>query len=40
MKPMMEIVLRDQYTRHSPNKCNVRFASDANTALIGAALIK
>ena len=40
MKPMMEIVLRDQYTRHSPNKCNVRFANtEADTALMGAALI-
>jgi len=41
MKPMMEIVLRDQYTRHSPNKCNVRFANtEADTVLLGAALIK
>ncbi len=40
MKPLMEIVLREQYTRHSPNKCNVRFsASDSRTALVGAALL-
>ncbi len=24
--PMMEIVLREQYSRNMPNKCNVRFA--------------
>lgn len=25
IKPTMDIVLADQYTRHSPNKCEVRF---------------
>ncbi len=37
--PIMEIVLRDQYTRHSPNKTKVRFAAVADAALKGAALI-
>ncbi len=40
MKPMMEIVLREQYSRDLPNKCNVRFANKAEeTVLIGAALL-
>ncbi len=40
MGPIMEIVLRDQFTKLSLNKCNVRFANtDADTALMGAALI-
>ncbi len=40
LDPMMEIILRDQYTKLSQNKCNVRFASNkTDTALVGAALI-
>lgn len=40
MKPIMEIILRDQFTKDSLNKCHVRFANpDADTALIGAALL-
>ena len=40
MAPMMDIILREQYTHSMPNKCDVRFANtDADTALIGAALL-
>lgn len=40
MKPMMDIILREQYSHSMPNKCNVRFAKDKEyTALIGAALL-
>lgn len=38
--PMMEIILREQYTHSMPNKCNIRVAlKDTDTALIGAALL-
>ena len=40
MKPMMDIVLREQYTRNAEDKCDVRFANTAaDTALLGAALL-
>lgn len=40
MKPLMDIVLREQYSRDLPDKCNVRFANtDVDTTSIGAALI-
>lgn len=40
MKPMMEIILREQYSHSMENKCNIRFANnDENVALIGAALL-
>ena len=40
MSPLMDIVLREQYSRDMPNKCKVRFSSStADTALIGAALL-
>ena len=40
MTPMMDIILRDQFTHNMPNKCNVRFSENAeDTALIGAALL-
>ncbi|MBQ8907854.1 MAG: ROK family protein [Clostridia bacterium] len=40
MKPMMEFVLREQYTRSSPDKCAVRFPNkEEDTALLGAALL-
>ena len=40
MEPMMEIILREQYSHGMPNKCNIRFANtEADTALLGAALI-
>ena len=40
MQPLMEIILREQYTHSMPNKCNVRFANkEADTALLGAALL-
>ncbi|MBQ2716956.1 MAG: ROK family protein [Clostridia bacterium] len=40
MIPLMDIILREQYTRSIPNKCNVRFQStDRDTALLGAALL-
>ena len=40
MTPMMDIILREQYTHSMPNKCDIRFANtDADTALIGAALL-
>ena len=40
MEPMMEIILREQYSRGMPNKCNVRFSNtEADTALLGAALL-
>jgi len=40
MKPMMDIILREQFTHDMPNKCNVRFShKETDTALIGAALI-
>ncbi len=40
MNPMMEIVLKDQYTRHSDNKTNVRFAKHGECAtLIGATML-
>lgn len=38
--PLMDIVLREQYTKHSPNKGKVRFsAPDPKVVLIGAALL-
>jgi len=40
MAPLMDIVLREQYTKHSPNKCKVRFSAPSQkTFLIGAALL-
>ena len=39
VKPTMEIVLREQYTKFSPNQCKVRAADASDTALIGAVLI-
>ena len=40
MEPLMDIILREQYTHSMPNKCDVRFAStEEDTALIGAALL-
>ena len=40
MEPMMEIILREQYSHGMPNKCNIRFSNtEADTALIGAALL-
>ena len=39
-EPMMEIILREQYTHSLSNKCNVRLADQAeDTALIGASLL-
>jgi glucokinase len=38
--PLMDIVLREQYTKHSPNKGKVRFSAPSQkTFLIGAALL-
>ena len=38
--PMMDIVLREQYTHDTPNQCNVRLASlDTDIISIGAALL-
>lgn len=40
MVPMMDIVLREQYTHSMPNKCNVRFSNkETDTALLGGALL-
>ena len=39
MGPTMEIILREQYSRGMVNKCNIRFASESDTALLGAALL-
>ncbi|MBQ9807094.1 MAG: ROK family protein [Clostridia bacterium] len=40
MAPMMDIILREQFTHDMPNKCAVRFSNkEADTALIGAALL-
>ena len=40
MTPMMDIILREQYTHGMPLKCNIRFANkEADVALIGAALL-
>ncbi len=40
MKPMMEIILREQYSSSIPNKCVIREPNyDTDTALIGAALL-
>ena len=40
MAPLMEIILREQYTHSMPNKCNIRFAKNAeDTALLGGALL-
>ncbi len=40
MAPLMDIVLREQYTKHSPNKGKVRFSAPSQkTFLIGAALL-
>ena len=40
MAPMMDIILREQYTHGMPNKCNIRFANkDTDTAIIGASLL-
>jgi predicted NBD/HSP70 family sugar kinase len=41
MTPMMDIILRDQYTHSMPNKGSIRFATvDVDTASIGAALLR
>ena len=41
LKPTMDIVLREQYTRSLSTKCNVRFASvKEDTTLLGAALLE
>lgn len=38
--PMMETLLRDQYTHSAPNKCNIRVSvKDTDTALLGASLL-
>ena len=40
MAPMMDIILREQFSNNMPNKCNVRFAKcKTKTALLGAALL-
>lgn len=40
MAPMMDIILREQYSRNMPNKCNIRFANnEEDTVLLGAALL-
>lgn len=40
LSPMMDIILREQYSHSMENKCNVRFASkETDTALLGAALL-
>ena len=40
LAPMMDIILREQYTHSLDNKCTVRFSNEAvDTALIGAALL-
>lgn len=40
MKPMMDIVLREQYCRNATKKWSLRFSNkEADTALIGAALL-
>lgn len=39
-KPMMDIVLREQYTASSPDKCRIRFARcGEDSTVIGAALL-
>ena len=38
--PLMEIILREQYTHSMPNKGNIKFANnEVDTALLGAALL-
>ncbi len=40
MEPFMAFVLREQYTRNSPDKCDIRFSNkEIDTALLGAALL-
>lgn len=40
LNPMMDIILREQYTHSMQNKGNIRFANtEAETALLGAALL-
>ena len=40
MNPLMEIILREQYSSSIPNKCNIRYPNtEADTALIGASLL-
>ena len=40
MSPLMDFLLREQYTHSAPNKCNVRTPNnESDTALLGAALI-
>lgn len=40
MKPIMDIVLVEQFSHNMSNKCNVRFANqEIDTALLGAALL-
>jgi len=40
MAPMMDIVLREQFSHNMSNKCHVRFSNqEADTALLGAALL-
>ena len=38
-EPLMDIILREQYTHSMPNKGNVRFESKEDSALVGAALL-
>lgn len=38
--PLMDIILREQYTHSMPNKCNIKFSkADADAVLVGAALL-
>lgn len=40
MTPMVDIVLREQYSHSMSNKCNIRISNnESDTALIGAALL-
>lgn len=40
LAPMMDIILREQYTHSVPNKCTIRFPHNGtDTALLGAALL-
>lgn len=38
-EPLMDIILREQYTHSMPDKCNVRFEGKEDTALVGVALL-
>lgn len=40
VEPLMETILREQYTHSMPDKCDVKFTkAEADTLLVGAALI-